>query len=352
MIHIEHPGLLTTIQDLGRTGFQHLGLSPGGAMDPDAARIANLLVGNAPNAALLEITLMGPRLVLETGAWIALTGADLTTTLNGAPLPVWRPVWAPAGARIGFGGPRWGCRAYLAMDGGLDVQQVLGSRSTDMRAVLGGLAGRPLQAGDSLPLGIAGLPPPQRPDRPAWPRWWVKHRADIPIDHPTRLRFIPGMDWAALPEHEQQALAKNRHRISSQCDRMGLRLSGPALSLPEGPERLSAGVTFGTIQLPPDGQPIVLGPERQTTGGYPVLGTVARIDWPRLGQLRPGDTVSFMPITVDAAHAMIRARERDIARLAAGLSLRWPLNNACTFRLGRPMRGREGTTGEKMERLP
>ncbi len=331
MIHVEHPGLLTTIQDLGRTGFQHLGLSPGGAMDPDAARVANLLVGNDPNAALLEITLMGPRLVLKTGIWIALTGADLTTTLNGAPLPAWRPAWAPAGARIGFGGPRRGCRAYLAVDGGLDVPQVLGSRSTDSRAGLGGLAGRPLQAGDSLPRGAARLPPPQRPDQPTWPRWWVTHHADASINHPTRLRFIPGTDWAALPKHEQQGLAESHFRVSSQCNRMGLRLSGPVLSLPDEPERLSAGVTFGTIQLPPDGQPIVLGPERQTTGGYPVLGTVARIDWSRLGQLCPGDAVSFMPITVDAAHALIRARERDIARLAAGLSLRWPLD-ACTLR--------------------
>ncbi len=330
MIHVEHPGLFTSIQDLGRTGFQHLGLSPGGAMDPDAARIANLLVGNAPDAALLEITLLGPRLILETGAWIALTGADLTATLDGAPLPTWRPLWAPAGARIGFGEPRRGCRAFLAVDGGLDVPQVLGSRSTDSRAALGGLAGRPLQAGDCLPLGTAQLPPPQHPDRAAWSRWWVTHMAEIPINHPGLLRFIPATDWAALPEHEQQGLAGTRYRISSQCDRMGLRLSGPALSLPDGPERLSAGVTFGTIQLPPDGQPIVLGPERQTTGGYPVLGTVARIDWPRLGQLRPGDAVGFTPITVDAAHALMRDRERDIARLATGLSLRWPLN-ARTF---------------------
>ena len=329
MIHVEHPGLLTTIQDLGRTGFQHLGLSPGGAMDPDAARIANHLMGNAPDAALLEITLVGPRLILETGAWIALTGADLTATLDGAPLPTWRPVWAPAGARIGFDGPSWGCRAYLAVDGGLDVPQVLGSRSTDAKAALGGLAGRPLQTGDRLSLGTAHLLPPQHPGQSVWCRWWVTPMADVPINHPGLLRFIPGTDWAALPEHEQQELRETRYRISSQCDRMGMRLLGPALSLPGGPERLSAGVTFGTIQLPPDGQPIILGPERQTTGGYPVLGTVARIDWPRLGQLRPGDAVGFMPITVDAAHALMRDRERDIARLATGLSLRWPLSG-CT----------------------
>lgn len=329
MIDIEHPGLLTTIQDRGRAGFQHLGLSPGGAMDPDAARMANLLVGNDPSAALLEITLMGPRLIFQKGVWIALTGADLSATLSDASLPLWRPVWAPAGTCIGFGARRRGCRAFLAVDGGLDVPQVLGSRSTDAKAALGGLAGRPLQAGDCLPLGTAHLPPPQHPNRPAWPRWWVTPMADVPINHPGLLRFIPGTDWAALPEHEQQGLAGTRYRISSQCDRMGLRLLGPALSLPGGPERLSAGVTFGTIQLPPDGQPIILGPERQTTGGYPVLGTVARIDWPRLGQLRPGDAVGFMPITVDAAHALMRDRERDIARLATGLSLRWPLS-ACT----------------------
>jgi antagonist of KipI len=325
MIDIEHPGLLTTIQDRGRAGFQHLGLSPGGAMDPDAARMANLLVGNDPSAALLEITLMGPRLIFRKGVWIALTGADLSATLSDASLPLWRPVWAPAGTCIGFGRPRRGCRAYLAVDGGIDVPQVLGSRSTDARAAWGGLTGRSLQVGDRLPLGTAHLLPPQHQDQSIWPCWWVTS-----IDHAIHLRFIPGTDWAALAEHERQELAGNRYRISNQCDRMGLRLSGPALSLPGSLERLSAGVTFGTIQLPPDGQPIVLGPDRQTTGGYPVLGTVARIDWPCLGQLRPGDAVGFTPITVDAAHALLRDRERDIARLATGLSLRWPLS-ARTF---------------------
>jgi antagonist of KipI len=299
-------------------------------MDPDAARIANLLVGNDPRAALLEITLMGPRLVIQKGVWIALTGADLSATLNDASLPLWRPVWAPAGARISFGRPHRGCRAYLAMNGGLDVPQILGSRGTDTRAALSGLTGRPLQAGDRLPLGTDHLPPPQHPDQPTWFSWWVAHRVTTPAGHPPPLRFIPGREWAALPEPARQRLAKTDYRVSRQCNRMGLRFAGPALAMPNQPQCLSAGVTFGTIQLPPDGQPIVLGPDRQTTGGYPVLGTVVRIDWPRLGQLRPGDAVCFTPIAVDAAHALIHARERDIARLATGLSLRWPLN-ACTF---------------------
>ena len=145
MIHVETPGLLTTVQDLGRWGHQHLGLAPGGAMDVDAARIANLLAGNDPGAAALEITLAGPRLVLESGAWIAWTGAPSIITLNEVDLPGWRPVWAPAGSRLRWGGLYRGCRGYLAVGGGIAVPLVLGSRSTDLRAGIGGLAGRALQ---------------------------------------------------------------------------------------------------------------------------------------------------------------------------------------------------------------
>jgi len=320
MIHVEAPGLLTTVQDLGRWGHQHLGLAPGGAMDVDAGRIANLLAGNDPGAAVLEITLAGPRLVLESGAWIAWTGAPSIITLNDADLPGWRPAWAPAGSRLSWGGLYRGCRGYLAVGGGIAVPLVLGSRSTDLRAGIGGLEGRALRAGDRLPIG-----PPRRPGAGAhadafWPDWWVRH--DVPpLGQPVTLPFIPGPDWETLPDSAREALTTGAFRVSPRFDRMGLRLSGPALPAPPGPERLSAGVTCGTLQLPPDGQPILLGVDHQTTGGYPVLGTVARVARSRLAQLRAGDAVAFRPLPIGAAQALHRRHERNIRRLAVALEI-------------------------------
>ncbi|MDY6956804.1 MAG: biotin-dependent carboxyltransferase family protein [Pseudomonadota bacterium] len=320
MIHIDSPGLLTTVQDLGRPGHQQLGLSPGGAMDVDAARIANLLVGNAPGAALLEITLTGPHITFEHGRWIALTGTDLPGTVAGARLPGWRPVWIPPGAQLVFGSVGKGCRAYLALASGIDVPLVLGSRSTDLRAGIGGLHGRRLIKGDRLPIDASTRPPPSPADRPCWPHWWAAH--EIPTaDQRVVLRFVPGPDWSTVSDTARQALTSGALRVDHRFDRMGLRLSGPRLRASNPSERLSAGVTFGTLQLPPDGQPILLGVDRQTTGGYPVLGTVARVDWSRLAQLRAGDALCFQPISITAAQALHRARERDIARLATALSL-------------------------------
>ena len=320
MIHVEAPGLLTTVQDLGRWGYQHLGLAPGGAMDVDAARIANLLVGNDPGTAVLEITLAGPRFVLDSGAWIAWTGASSSVTLNDTDLPGWRPVWAPAGSRLRWGGLYRGCRGYLAVGGGMAVPLLLGSRSTDLRAGIGGLEGRALRAGDRLPIG-----PPRRPGAGAhadafWPDWWVRHDV-LPPGQPITLPFIPGPDWETLPDSARVALATGAFRVSPRFDRMGLRLSGPALPAPTGPERLSAGVTCGTLQLPPDGQPILLGVDHQTTGGYPVLGTVARVARSHLAQLRAGDAVAFQPLPIGAAQALYRRRERNIRRLAAALDM-------------------------------
>lgn len=320
MIDVEAPGLLTTVQDLGRWGYQHLGLGPCGVMDADAARIANLLVGNDPGAAVLEITLAGPRLVLESGAWIAWTGAPSAVTLNETGLPGWRPAWAPAGSRLSWGGLYRGCRSYLAVGGGIEVPLVLGSRSTDLRAGIGGLEGRALQIGDRLPLGTPRRPSPGFRADAFWPDWWVREDAPPP-DQPVTLPFIAGPDWSTLADSARKALLIGAFRVSHRFDRMGLRLSGPALPAPPGPERLSAGVTVGTLQLPPDGQPILLGVDRQTTGGYPVLGTVARVARSRLAQLRAGDAVAFRPLPIAAAQALHRRHERSISRLSVALDM-------------------------------
>lgn len=326
MIRVEQPGLLSTIQDRGRSGWQHLGVTPGGVMDAYSATVANILAGNPPDAAVLEITLKGPCLSFEAGTWLAVTGADLSPEVRSSPVPSWRPVWVPAGSRLRFGQPRLGCRAYLAVAGGFAVPPVLGSRSTDIRAGFGGLEGRPLRANDVLAHYAGSLPMPDDSWRVHAPRWCVAWSQELSLDGPARLRFVPGPDWTALPLTGQHALAGETYRISAASDRMGLRLEGPPLMLEDAGEKLSAGVAFGTLQLPPGGQPILLGVDRQTTGGYPVLGTVASVDRPRLAQLRPGDVVSFEPIAIEEAQDLFRQRAERLRRLQAGLNLRWPLN--------------------------
>ncbi|HLF95992.1 MAG TPA: biotin-dependent carboxyltransferase family protein [Methylococcaceae bacterium] len=326
MIRVEQPGLLSTIQDRGRSGWQHLGITPGGVMDSYSAAVANILVGNPPDAAVLEITLHGPRLRFESGAWLAVTGADLSPFMEGSAVPGWRPVWLPAGSRLRFGPPRSGCRAYLAVAGGFAVPPLLGSRSTDLRAGFGGLEGRPLRANDVLAHYAGSLPIPDDSWRLHALNWFVAWSQELSLGGRARLRFVPGPDWTALPLSGQHALAGETYRISATSDRMGLRLEGPPLVLPSLGERLSAGVAFGTLQLPPGGQPILLGVDRQTTGGYPVLGTVASVDHPRLAQLRPGHVVHFEPIAVEEAQELNRQRAERLRRLRASLGLRWPLS--------------------------
>jgi len=326
VIVVERPGLLSTLQDLGRPGWQHVGVTPGGVMDSDSGAVANALVGNPPEAAVLEITLHGPSLCFEAGSWLAIAGADLLPELDGDPIPTWRPVWAPAGSRLGFGQARRGCRAYLAVAGGFSAHIVLGGRGTDLRGSFGGLAGRALRAGDRLEVGSSQLPVPEKPDRLHAPDWSVRWNTAPNPGVPVCLRLIPGPAWAALSADGQRALAIAVYRVGAHADRMGLRLTGPSLELSAKDETLSSGVTFGTLQLPPGGQPILLGVDRQTTGGYPILGTVASIDHPRLAQLCPGDAVGFEPVTVERAQALYREHALRLRRLRVGLSERWPLN--------------------------
>jgi antagonist of KipI len=326
MIRIEKPGLMTTLQDCGRPGRQHLGVTPGGAMDAYSAAVANALVGNAPDAAVMEITLHGPRLRFAFGAWLAVAGADMSPELDGVPLPAWRPVWAPAGARLRFGAARLGCRAYLAVDGGFAVPTVLNGRGADHRAGFGGFEGRPLRTGDRLEHFEGSLPAPENPRRMCAPNWSVAWSQALALECSARLRLIPGPAWEALPPEGRRALAEEAYRISASSDRMGLRLEGPPLSLPGQAEKLSAGVAFGTLQLPPGGRPILLGADRQTTGGYPILGVTASVDLPRLAQLRPGDPVRFEPVAVEKAQALYRLRAEKQRFLQVSLEMRWPLN--------------------------
>jgi KipI family sensor histidine kinase inhibitor len=285
--HVEHPGLLSSIQDLGRFGYQHLGIGPGGVLDSVSHRIANWLVGNVT---------------------IALCGADFSAAIDDTPLPLWRPVHLLPGARIVVGSATRGARAYLAVEGGFDVPVVLGSRSTALRDGFGGFEGRALRHGDQLP--VMTRPRRGRPlagvvEQPArWSVDWPREQGPI--------RVLAGPHWEALTDASRQAFLTTDFQLTSSSDRMGARLYGPALVLSHPLECISAGVVTGTIQLPPEGQPIVLLADRQTTGGYPRIGEVVSADLHRIAQMRPGDAVCFTLCSLQEARDALERQTRAL----------------------------------------
>lgn len=278
------PGLLTSVQDLGRHGYEHLGVMVGGALDDFAAIWANRLLGNALGAALLEATLVGPTLEALDPGYASLTGADLGATLDGNP-------WAPGSVRrlspgsvLRFSGRRRGARAYIGFAGGIDVPRILGSRSTDLVAGFGGLGGRRLKAGDILRYGDVAAQTREAPVDTCLAR--------------NALRVLPGMRLSRFPRGTLAALAAQDYTVSPQSDRVGLRLQGvPLAGAPPRGDMISEGMAIGSVQLPPEGEPIMLLKSRGTIGGYATLAHVVSADLPALGQLAPGDRVRFELIT-------------------------------------------------------
>lgn len=292
---IESPGLQTTVQDLGRYGYARFGVSSGGALDEGALRWANLLVGNSPDAAALEITLLGPTLTLGGDRPIvaSLAGADHDATLNGAPIAPWRSFRIAPGDRLALGGCRVGARAYLAVSGGIAVPPALGSRSTDLLGQLGGLDGRSLRTGDRLPLD----PPEALQSLQALPRQLIPDYAN-PEGYVVRVILGPQEDRVA-PDSLATFLTKP-YTVGNSSDRMGARLDGPALVFrTDGPgaDILSEGIATGAIQVPANGQPIVLLAGHQTTGGYAKIATVIAADLWQFAQARPGATIRFREVT-------------------------------------------------------
>ncbi len=285
-IRVAAAGLLTTVQDLGRFHYAHFGVSASGAADPLALRAANLLVGNAENAAALEMTLVGGTFEFEAAAVIALTGSDF-----GSGLPLWTALEVKPGERVCCGPTSGGARGYLAVRGGLDTPVAMGSRSTH---VMTGVGGRPLRAGDRLPIGTAAV---RRP----------RHSIARPPVHSSEavLRVTAG------PQAERFAgeLYTGAYVVSEESNRMGLRLRGPAIPSPPG-GMLTEGVALGAVQAPPGGQPIILFVEHQTTGGYPKPANVISADFWKLGQARPRDTVSFELVALERALELLQEQEK------------------------------------------
>lgn len=310
-----NPGMLTTVQDLGRPGYQAFGIPVGGAMDRPAVRIANLLVGNPENAAALEITLLGLSIQFTSRTLVSIGGADLSARIDGGVCPPWRAFFVEAGATLDFAGSGSGCRAYLAVAGGWDVPVVLGGRGTLLRSNLDGLAGRALRAGDVIPIGapsklaqaVAASVGGSRTEGIAVPAEHQPRYSSSPT-----VRVVPAAHAGALPPSVQERFFGAEFRVSPQSDRVGYRLGGPPIEDLPVTEVVSAPVTFGTIQVPPDGQPIVLMADRQTTGGYARLGEVVSSDLPLLAQLRPGDNLRFRPSSIHEAEQLSLAAEQRI----------------------------------------
>lgn len=300
-VRVKRAGLQTTVQDLGRPGFRADGVPLSGAMDRFALRVANLLVGNEENTAALEFTLAGPEIEFPEPALVAAAGADF-----GA-LPLWRPVSLPAGTVLKFGLAASGCRGYLAIAGGFAVSRVLGSASTFVRGNFGGV-GRALRDGDVL----------AAPDvhRHVAEHWRMDPRILPPYGGAPTVCVLPG----AQASEFGAAFFEHRYTVTAQSDRMGFRLKGAPLVRQSGAELRSGTVVPGTVQVPPDGQPIVLMADAQTIGGYPQIAHVISADLPLVAQLRPGDSVQFRAIELDEAHELTLARERALAMLRQGLA--------------------------------
>jgi antagonist of KipI len=325
---VKRAGFLTSVQDVGRTGFRQFGVSTSGTLDSFALRVANLLVGNDEGAAGLEITLGGLQLRSEDERIVAWCGGEFDVQIGSRALLAGHVAHLQSGDELKFGHAQFGCRCWLAISGGIDVPVVLNSRSTDLRANFGGLEGRTVRDGDVLPLrrspgssafakATADKPPPAK-GVSSWtaPRDWAS-----PASRHPNLRFIRGVDWNRFNASTLQNLTSEAFTVSADSDRMGVRFEGPELKRENETDLISEAVAPGTIQVPPSGKPILLLGDCQTIGGYPKIAHVITVDLGIAAQLRTGDGVRFFEVSLQHAHRLLLERERDLGRFRIGLSL-------------------------------
>lgn len=304
-LKIIQPGMLSTIQDRGRYGYQRYGMPTAGAMDTFALRAANALLGNDDNAACIEATVLGPRIEILSDTTIAVTGANVAPRLDSEPIPMWQPVAASKGSRLEFRSPKDGMRGYLAVAGGIDVPEVMGSRATYMKAAIGGVEGRPLRAGDILSaLGDSSeaLATGRNFPADAIPKYGSAHE----------LRVVLGPQQSAFTQAGIDTFLSETYTVSIHSDRMGYRLEGEPVEHTDGPDVISDGTPLGTIQVPGDGQPIILLSDRGTTGGYTKIATVISTDLSKVAQAMPGHTVEFKAVSVEEAQEAYRSQEATL----------------------------------------
>jgi antagonist of KipI len=307
------PGLLTSVQDLGRWGFQSRGVPVAGPMDAYSHRLANALAGNVLDAATLEVTLTGPELKFDDERVIGVAGAQFELAVNGRPVAANTGFAVSAGSHLQFGRRLQGTRAYVAVSGGIRVMPVLGSRATHLSSRTGGLDGRSLEAGDRLPLGDPRQRDHLHPHSPGQIRR-RRRPADVRVaagGH-ARLRILPGPQLDYFADDALSALQAAPYAVGHQSDRMGFRLEGRLLRHSRGADVISDATPMGSLQVPASGLPILLMADRQTTGGYAKIATVITADLDLAGQLGPGDTISFAVCSLGEAMAALIARERAL----------------------------------------
>lgn len=319
IVRVIRAGLLTTIQDLGRPGFRQFGVPTGGAMDRFSHELANRLVGNLPTAATLEMTLSGDELEFLGPTLIAITGGEfspITTNMEQLSIPQNKPVHVSAGTRIRFQTAQRGCRCYLAVAGGFSVPEIMGSRSTLSSAQLGGLQGRALKSGDELPVGDLksagpGLVAVKEHVAISFPAWFVRPLA-LPAGDMVTLRVLPGEHSSMMSAESQLRFRDESFLITSQSDRMGYRLAATPLILENTSDMLSEGTAMGTVQLPPDGRPILLMADSAPTGGYRRIAHVISADLPLAAQVRPGQFLRFLETTMEEARSLFQKQRANL----------------------------------------
>jgi antagonist of KipI len=312
-ISIIRPGLLGTIQDLGRYGYGSMGINSGGAMDRYAAQVANMLVGNDVHEAVMEIHFPGPQVLFEQNALISITGANFTATLNDELLPLWQPLLIRKNTILHFPELQSGARSYIAVHGGFCINSWLGSYSTNLKAAVGGLHGRKFEKGDELSFKESSIyfPALMKEGKDVHALGW---RPDIAKTYqfPHEIFFIEGEEYKLLSETSVHDFLQDNFIVHPSSDRMGYQVRGSELWLNDKTEMVSAGVSFGTIQLLPDGQLIILMADHQTTGGYPRIGHVISAHLPKLAQLRPSDSIQFKKTNIAVAEQLLLMQQQEL----------------------------------------
>ncbi|WP_090553437.1 5-oxoprolinase subunit C family protein [Natronincola ferrireducens] len=306
-IKVFKAGLLTLVQDQGRNGYQQYGVPVSGVMDNFAYRIANILVGNHEEAAVIEATLVGPGIEFLDEGVIAITGGNLSPEVNGKPIPMGKSVFVKSGDRLDFKAIKAGCRSYIAFAGGIDVPAIMGSKSTYTRGNIGGYEGRGLKVGDVITLAS-----PHKPLKELVGKWIQQELYSY--TNTVEVRVVAGPQEDAFTQEGIATFYNTEYTVTNECDRMGYRLSGKGIQHKEGSDIISDGIAMGAIQVPGHGMPIIMMADRQTTGGYTKIANVITVDFPKIAQAKPGDKIIFKKVAVEEAHSLLKEVEEKIAQ--------------------------------------
>lgn len=328
-ITVLNPGLLTTIQDFGRYGYQKYGVIVSGAMDTYAMRLSNIIVGNDEKEGVLEITMVGPTLQLKKGTLFSITGAFLSPTINNEAVPLGRPIYINEDCILKFGVCKSGCRSYLAVAGGFDIPLVMNSKSTYLRAEFGGFKGRALKKNDVLNLGKRSTLSHKIIDKIkeykskkdfTSAKWYVKSYYVEPFER-SIIRVFEDRQFNKISHKSISEFFSEEFSVDSKSDRMGYKLKGPKIELKEKFEMISEEVSVGTIQIPPDGNPIILLADKQTAGGYPKIAHIASVDIQKIVQLKPKDKLIFEKISLKEAENLLLRREKYLMDIKKSIKL-------------------------------